>query len=219
MSTSGMVRQGCAGRLPDALGGHRLLALLRRRRQAAAAVIASSTSRLKVLDHLDRLSGVSLPWARSLIMTTGAMPQAPTQCTSSTVYSMSGVFSPAWMPRCFSTSSRDERGARHVAGRAVAAADGVLRVGLEPELRIEGGDAQSLAERLAGRLGHPGHHVFRQVSEDRLRPLQKGDQRPRLSLCSDPAAPVNCSSSSSSPSSHPSLSLVIDMVLRGSELL
>ena len=43
---------------------------------------------------------------------------------------------------------------------AVAAADGVFGVRLQPELRVEGGDPQGFAERLAGRFGHPGHHVF-----------------------------------------------------------
>ncbi len=53
-----------------------------------------------------------------------------------------------------------------------------LACGLQAELRVEGGHAQGLAERLAGRLGHSGHHVLGQIAEDRLRSLQKGDQSP-----------------------------------------
>ena len=75
----------------------------------------------------------------------------------------------------------DQRSAGHVAGRAVAAPDRVLGMGLQAELGVEGGDAEGHAERLAGRLGHAGHHVFGQPAEDRLRSLQKGDQRPPFS--------------------------------------
>ena len=111
-------------------------------------------------------------------MTTGAMPQAPTQCTSSTVKSMSSVFSPAWMPRYRSTSC-EIKGAPDT-WQAVPWQHRMvfLACGFKPELRVESGDSQGRAERLAGRLGHPGHHVFGQPAEDRLCSLQKGDQCP-----------------------------------------
>jgi len=69
-----------------------------------------------------------------------------------------------------------------VACGAVAAADGVLGVRLQPELRVERGYPEGFAERLAGGFRHPTHHVFGQPPEDRLSALQKGDQSPPFPL-------------------------------------
>ena len=148
---------------------------------------AASSAFWNSLTTATALSGVSLPWARSLIMTTGAIPHAPTQCTSSTVKSMSSRVLPGVDAQVALDLLGDERSARDVTGRAVTTPDGVLGVGFQAELGIERGDPESHAERLAGRLRHPGHHVLGQPPENGLGSLQKGDQAPPSPLCNGPA--------------------------------
>ena len=178
MSTSGTVRQGplCgAGLMSVARRPSRAAPRRRRQRSGRAVALDLGPERL---DHLDRLLGGQL--AVSPVVDhhhRSHAARAHAVHLFDRVEHVGGVL-PGLDAQVLLDLLRDARSARHVARGAVAATDGVLRMGFQPELGIESGHAESLAERLAGRLGHPPHHVLGQIAEDGLRALQKGDQRP-----------------------------------------
>ena len=69
-----------------------------------------------------------------------------------------------------------------IAGRAQAHADDVLALGLQNELRVEGGHAVDLAERHAQPVGDELLHLLGKIAKDGLRLLHDGHERALGSL-------------------------------------
>ena len=132
---------------------------------------------LSVFISFMSLSGVTLPCTVLFTMMTGAMLQAPTQFTFSTVnLRSSDVSSPCGNPQLFDETVDQPLGPFDVAGRAAACRDDVLPSRLEVELRVERRDAVEPRRRHIEPFRDQVDRVLAQIAEFALEVLQDRDQ-------------------------------------------